>query len=160
MYMTYRITILLSLVLFVGAGCNTAEERTTKKQQDLRTASTEMLSEETKASVSVSETPVIEIKDQSIEQETFAVSHVFSPEDAWLVLYADDGGKPGTIVHTIPLESGELFDIEIDMPIDTPGTYFAVLHVDMGVQETFEFPGPDVAMDVGGKVVVEVFEVE
>ncbi len=151
-----------SFLLLLGTGCggSTPEEQATKKQYDVRTASTDTLAAETKASMSVDETPVIEIENQSLGQQQFIVSHVFTPENAWLVLYADDGGKPGTIVQTIPLTSGYLFDIQMDMPIYEPGTYFAVLHVDLGAPGQFEFPGPDVAMDVGGKVVVEVFEIE
>ena len=77
--------------------------------------------------------------------ETVTVLEVVSKDAGWIVIHADNNGEPGAIVGYAPVKAGlnENIKVKVDAGKLTP-TLYAILHVDRGIQGTFEFPGEDV----------------
>lgn len=106
----------------------------------------------------------VSVEDQSLgEDNTVVIAGVVSDTPGWMVIHADDGGKPGPIVGRAQVGLGDNSDVlvEIDAAAAT-GTLYAMLHVDAGTEGEFEFPGGvDVpATDAAGQIVTPPFQVE
>jgi len=71
----------------------------------------------------------------------------FTEESGWFVLYTVDNGAPGKIIGYAKLDMGTNYDIQVkvDTTSLTP-TVHAKIHVDNGVEGTFEFPGVDTVL--------------
>ena len=89
------------------------------------------------------------------------ISSVYAPRPAWLVLYADDDGEPGEVLGHVAVEEGESRDVSLSVdPYRVTGRLHAVLHQDLGELGTFELPGADEPLEVGGEWVGATFEVD
>lgn len=104
--------------------------------------------------------PSVTVSDQSLQNDTVTIDRVVTDEPGWLVLHADNGGAPGAVVGHSAVEPGENLNVElqVDAAQATP-TLYAMLHVDRGTLGTYEFPGADTPVRLGGNVVTPPFQV-
>jgi predicted lipoprotein with Yx(FWY)xxD motif len=103
--------------------------------------------------------PSVTVDDQQISNGTVTVARVVAFEPGWMVIHADADGRPGAILGQTLLNSGENDNVvvQIDTQNATP-TLYAMLHVDRGTMGTFEFPGDDAPVTLGGNVVTPPFQ--
>lgn len=104
----------------------------------------------------------VTVEDQSILNDKVVVSEVISAGKGWIVIHADNGGSPGSILGHSPLEHG--LNTNIEITISTSGrtpTMYAMLHTDEDEFGQFEFPGgSDVPVkDELGNVITPSFNV-
>ena len=88
------------------------------------------------------------------------VPSITSAGDGWLVVHADNGGKPGPVLGYAAVSAGENSDvaIEVDAAAATE-TVHLMLHEDGGVVGTYEFPGADAPVMVDGAPAMMAFQV-
>jgi hypothetical protein len=105
--------------------------------------------------------PSITVSDQAIIENAVVVDSVVSNGPGWLVIYAEEGGRPSSILGYSWVADGETQNVGVE--IDATGateTLYAKLHVDDDKIGTFQFPeGPDGPMPSENWEVVEGFEV-
>lgn len=105
-------------------------------------------------------TPVVEVSDQAIEDGTVTVDRVVSDGPGWIVIHADNNGAAGEVVGWSAVTDGENTDVVVEIDMDTATeTLYAMLHTDLGTEGTYEFPGVDAPVQVGGQVLSEAFTV-
>ena len=105
-------------------------------------------------------TPAVEVSDQAIENGTVTVDRVVSDGPGWIVIHADNNGAPGAVVGWSAVTDGENIDVAVEIDMDTAtATLYAMLHADLGTVGTYEFPGADEPVMVGGQVLTPAFTV-
>jgi hypothetical protein len=88
------------------------------------------------------------VRDQALDGDTVTVDLVVSDIPLWVVIYSDADGVPDAILGEswVPAGVSRAIAVPIDLNRVTP-TLHAVLHLDRGTPERFDFPGgEDVAM--------------
>lgn len=87
----------------------------------------------------------IDIKDQSLDESGELVAgEVSLPAPGWLVVYRSQDDKPDEVIGRVSLAAGVHDDVRVT--VDTEAAteqLFARLHIDMGAEGVFEFPGED-----------------
>lgn len=100
------------------------------------------------------------VKDQPIISNTVMISDVVSAGPGWVVVYSDENYQPGVVVGYTAVNSGESKGVMVQIdPTKVTPTLFAQLQVDLGQVGTFEFPGPDLPVMIGVKMVQGAFNV-
>jgi predicted lipoprotein with Yx(FWY)xxD motif len=104
--------------------------------------------------------PSVTVSDQALEGDGVTIDRVVAAEPGWLVVHADNEGRPGPVVGHSSVAPGENDNVrvQIDTDMATP-TLYAMLHMDRGTVGTYEFPGDDGPVAVGGQVVTPPFAV-
>lgn len=105
-------------------------------------------------------TPSVTVNDQPIVNGTVTIAQVVSDGPGWLVVHAQKDGKPGPVLGHSAVSDGENTNVVVE--IDVSGateTLYAMLHADAGIVGTYEFPGADAPVKVGGKIVTPPFKV-
>ena len=99
--------------------------------------------------------PEIMAGDQDASSGMISIDRVVAEEAGWIVIHAEEGGKPGAVIGYAKVEAGvnENVEVKIDLSKATE-TLFAMLHRDAGTAGEFEFPGVDTAIQVGDGVVM------
>jgi LPXTG-motif cell wall-anchored protein len=99
----------------------------------------------------------VEVSDQPIEDGAITVAKVTAGQDGWIVAHLDDGGKPGTVIGQTAVKAGDNTEVDIKLGQDVPvgGKLWPMLHIDAGTIGTYEFPGPDAPVIVGGNIVMK-----
>jgi uncharacterized protein YgiM (DUF1202 family) len=98
--------------------------------------------------------------DLKIVDGTLTVPSITSASPGWMVVHADNEGKPGPVLGYAAVAEGENTDVVI--PIDTDAateTVHLMLHEDGGVVGTYEFPGADAPVMVDGKPAMMAYAV-
>jgi predicted lipoprotein with Yx(FWY)xxD motif len=98
--------------------------------------------------------PMVVVSDQAVQGDVVTITSVASFEPGWMVIHADANGAVGPVIgHTavMPGWNGNVM-VTIDTAMATENLY-AMLHVDRGTVGTYEFPGTDVPVTVGGVMV-------
>ncbi len=105
-------------------------------------------------------TPSVSVSDQAVTDGAVTIDQVSSPGPGWMVIHADNGGKPGAVIGHTQLQAGENDNVvvQVDASKVTP-TLYAMLHADEGVQGAYEFPGPDIPVLLDGQMVSPAFQV-
>jgi len=100
----------------------------------------------------------IVVKDQSVYGDTVVISSVTSVKPGWVAIFADDNGKPGTLIGYIGMPIGTSMDLKVPVdPNKLTDSMIAMLMINVGKEGKFEYPGVDVpAMGKDG-VVMGVF---
>lgn len=103
----------------------------------------------------------VSVSDQVMgEDNTFIIASVRSAEPGWVVIHAQVDGSPGPILGFEPVAAGVNENVVVRIDIDDlTDVLYAMLHVDAGAPDVFEFPsGDDVpATDSAGNVVTPAF---
>jgi plastocyanin len=104
--------------------------------------------------------PSVSVADQVVMEQKVLVAEVVSDGPGWLVIHAQAEGKPGPVLGYVSVMDGINRDVtvEIDVAAATE-TLYAMLHVDAGTIGSYEYPGPDEPVQVGGQVIAQPFKV-
>jgi plastocyanin len=90
-------------------------------------------------------TPAVTVSDQAVVNGTLTISEIVASGPSWIVIHSEANGGPGPVAGYAAVSPGVNRDVVV--PVDatklTSGLY-AMLHVDAGVPDTYEFPGDDV----------------
>jgi LPXTG-motif cell wall-anchored protein len=99
----------------------------------------------------------VEVSDQPVVEGSITVAKVTAGQDGWIVAHLDEGGKPGKVIGHTAVKAGDNADVDIDLSEAVPagGKLWPMLHIDAGTIGTYEFPGPDAPVIVGGNIVMK-----
>jgi LPXTG-motif cell wall-anchored protein len=99
----------------------------------------------------------VEVGDQAIQGGSITVAKVTATVDGWIVAHVDEGGKPGKVIGQTAVKAGDNNNVAIKLGEDVPvgGKLWPMLHIDAGTVGTYEFPGADTPVIVGGNVVMK-----
>ncbi|MCC7437355.1 MAG: hypothetical protein IT211_02545 [Armatimonadetes bacterium] len=104
-------------------------------------------------------TPTVIGGDQQLSNNRVGLD-VAAAEDGWMAIYADNGsGAPGVLLGKTHVNAGPngtvmvALDTAAANAISPNATLWGVLHIDRGVEGTFEFPGADQPVSFGGSPV-------
>jgi hypothetical protein len=105
-------------------------------------------------------TPAVTVTDQTIQNNTVTVQKVTAAEPGWIVIHADAAGKPGADIGHAAVQTGDNNNVVVTIdPTKATPTLYAMLHVDKGITNTYEFPGADIPVQVNGQVVNVPFKI-
>lgn len=120
---------------------------------------------EVKRSFTISQaTPAISTNDQVLTNGGVTLN-LTAAEDGWIAVYTSNGGAPGTLLGMTHVNSGNNNGVTIRLDtasanaVDDGTQLWAVLHVDRGSENAFEFPGADFQVEIGGQTVRKSFTV-
>jgi LPXTG-motif cell wall-anchored protein len=99
----------------------------------------------------------VDAADQAISNGSITVANVTAGQDGWIVAHLDEGGKPGKVLGQTAVKKGDNKNVAIKLSEDVPagGKLWPMLHIDAGTVGTYEFPGADVPVIVGGNIVMK-----
>jgi plastocyanin len=89
--------------------------------------------------------PAVTVSDQPVINGTLTISQIVASGPSWIVIHSEANGGPGPVAGYAAVSPGVNRDVvvTVDATKLTPGLY-AMLHVDAGVADAYEFPGDDV----------------
>ncbi|MGH2536267.1 MAG: DUF7282 domain-containing protein, partial [Candidatus Promineifilaceae bacterium] len=101
--------------------------------------------------------PELTAEDQPLDEDgELTITHVKALEPGWVVVYADDGGRPGAVLGHAAVEEGETPSLIVSLdPFQATARLHIRLHVDGGEAGEFEVPGADRPAEAGGEEVLE-----
>ena len=104
-------------------------------------------------------TPAVTVANQPLGKDgTVMVPQVVAAQPGWIVIHADNDGAPGTVVGHAAVPAGTSKNVVVNVNTDAATeTLYAMLHKDTANLGTYEFPGADPPVSVGGDVVVRPF---
>jgi predicted lipoprotein with Yx(FWY)xxD motif len=103
--------------------------------------------------------PAVTVNDQESDGTTVTVEAVFSQGPGWMVIHNQVNGTVGDAIGETPLNDGENTNVVVTIdPAKATPILYAMLHADAGVVGTYEFPGPDVPIMVGGDMLSPAFK--
>ena len=104
--------------------------------------------------------PGVEIDNQPLVDGTVTVKSVQSTDTGWLVIHQDKDGKPGPIIGYTSIQKGINDNVRVSIDKEKlTERLIAMLHIDAGKKEVFEFPGPDTPVMLNNKIVMEPFDI-
>jgi heme/copper-type cytochrome/quinol oxidase subunit 2 len=100
------------------------------------------------------------VDNQAVTDGKVVVARVVSSGPGWIVIHTQADGKPGPVIGYSAVRSGvnENVVVVVDSKKVTPNLY-AMLHADVGTVGSYEFPGADAPVFVGGVMVNVPFAV-
>src|SRR5215212_5998783 len=103
----------------------------------------------------------VDAADQAIANGGITVANVTASVDGWIVAHLDEGGKPGKVIGHTAVKKGDNKNVAIALSEDVPagGKLWPMLHIDAGTIGTYEFPGADAPVIVGGNIVMKQISV-
>jgi hypothetical protein len=81
----------------------------------------------------------LDIPEDQVGADELVVDRVLSPGDAWLVVHADDNGKPGMRVGLAHIPAGESTDVKVQLEDVTTDKVIVAVHADRGTKQEFDF---------------------
>jgi hypothetical protein len=121
---------------------------------------------EVTVSFTISQTnPAVTVNNQ-VPSNGSVVLNVAAAENGWIVVYSSDlSGNPDMMLGYSPVDGGGNKSVTVKLDtaaakaIKAGDKLWGVLHVDRGTEGTFEFPGADFEVKVGGNVVRSSFSI-
>lgn len=102
--------------------------------------------------------PFILVEYQGTQYGSISVKQVNAKAKGWIVIHRVENGKPGAVAGYAAVKEGENKNIVVNLTgIDKNQDLIAVLHVDAGRRDIFEYPGADVPVTVNGQTVMRKF---
>ncbi len=107
----------------------------------------------------------LELAENQPGVDGIVVKRVLAPGDAWIVVHADDNGKPGERVGLAHVERGETVDVKVPLTKSTTAKVIVAVHADRGTKNEFDFDmmnkemSPDRPYFVDGKELAKVVAV-
>jgi hypothetical protein len=98
----------------------------------------------------------IEYRGELMPDNIIMVHNVLSAAQGFLVIHADDGGKPGKVLGFSPVVAGANSHVLVKLNEAPTATVFPMLHEDTGVVGVYEFgevEGEDKPVQVNGQAV-------
>ena len=81
----------------------------------------------------------LEIAADQTGTDELVVDRVLAPGDAWIVVHADDNGKPGMRVGLAHVSKGETTDVKVELEDVTTAKVIVAVHADRGERDEFDF---------------------
>jgi hypothetical protein len=81
----------------------------------------------------------LELAENQPGVDKLKIDRVRVPEDAWIVVHADDDGKPGMRVGLLGVQKGESTDMEVELKDLTTPKVIVAIHADRGKSGEFDF---------------------
>ena len=102
--------------------------------------------------------PGVRISDQQVQGGNVKIDDVVSAGPGWVVIYTVTDNQPDQPIGQTHLNDGDNpnVSVQVDQNRVTDRLY-AQLHVDAGTPGTFEFPGPDVPVMMGVRMISGMF---
>ncbi len=98
--------------------------------------------------------PSVTVSDQDASSGTVTIEKVVAGQPGWLVIHITKGGGPGPVIGQSPVSEGENSNVEVAIDLDqATQQLFAMLHLDIGTEGEYEFPGDDVPVFVDDVIV-------
>ena len=99
-------------------------------------------------------TPSVSVSDQDVSGGIVTIDQVVAVERGWLVIHIAENGAPGPVIGQTQVRVGTNDNVQVEIDLDrATGQLFAMLHVDAGYPDEYEFPGPDVPVFAGEAMV-------
>lgn len=89
--------------------------------------------------VASADTAQLEVTEDQLDAKELTVDRVLSPQDAWLVVHADDNGKPGMRIGLKRIDKGESTDVKVELDKVTTDKVIVAVHADRAEKGEFEF---------------------
>jgi hypothetical protein len=106
-------------------------------------------------------TPSVVVNDQPIQGTTVTIEQVVSPGPGWLVIHAQESGRPGPVLGFTHLRAGTNNNVIVVIDASkATETVYAMLHQDIGAYGVYEFPGVDAPVAIDGRVVTPAFRIQ
>ncbi len=108
----------------------------------------------------------IELAEDQAGVDELVVDRVLAPGAAWIVVHADDNGKPGVRVGLAHVDKGENTNVKVKLEDLTTPKVIVAVHADKGEADEFDFDmmakemSPDRPYFVGGKELAKVVSVQ
>ncbi len=104
--------------------------------------------------------PSLTVHTQDVIKGMITIVEAVASEKGWIVVHADDAGSFGPIIGQAPVEAGVNTELTVKIDVDAATeTLYAMLHIDGGVFDVFEFPGPDMPVLEEGDPISPAFRV-
>ena len=81
----------------------------------------------------------LEIEADQLGTDELVVDRVLAPGDAWIVVHADDNGKPGMRVGLAHVDKGESIDVKVALEDVTTAKVIVAVHADRDEAGEFDF---------------------
>ena len=81
----------------------------------------------------------LEVTESQPGVDKLEIDRVRVPEDAWIVVHADDNGKPGMRVGLLGVQKGESTDMEVELKDVTTPKVIVAVHADRGKAGKLDF---------------------
>lgn len=81
----------------------------------------------------------LELAEDQPGADEITADRVLAPGDAWIVVHADDNGKPGERVGLVHVDRGESTNVKVALDGVTTDKVIVALHADRGTPQTFDF---------------------
>jgi LPXTG-motif cell wall-anchored protein len=113
------------------------------------------------AAPAAAEKDAVDADNQPIKNGSITVAEIYASQDGWIVAHLDEGGKPGKVIGHTAVKKGESKNVVIALSEDVPagGKLWPMLHIDAGTIGTYEFPGADSPVIVGGNIIMKQISV-
>ena len=104
--------------------------------------------------------PSVTVNVQDVIKGEITIAEAVAQVKGWVVIHADDAGSFGPIIGQATLEAGVTTELAVEIDVDAATeTLYAMLHIDGGVFDVFEFPGPDMPVLQEGEPISPAFRV-
>lgn len=160
------IFLLLAYVVWVkisgpDVSINKLDSRNKNEQikKESKTSETATLTQPSFSSLKEGQEAVLEVASQQINGRSVSVSKVITTDDSWLAIYSDNAGQPGNLLGYQAVGVGTAENLRIELaPLPETTSLLAVLHVNLGARERFEYPnGPDMIISKNGQPLITPF---
>jgi len=81
----------------------------------------------------------LELDENQDGVNELVVDRVLSPGDAWIVVHADDNGKPGMRVGLVHIDKGESTNVKVELEDLTTPKVIVAVHADKGTADEYDF---------------------
>lgn len=89
--------------------------------------------------VAAADSAQLEIEADQLGTDELVVDRVLAPGDAWIVVHADDNGKPGMRIGLAHISKGESTDVKVELEDVTTAKVIVAVHADRGEKNEFDF---------------------
>ena len=104
--------------------------------------------------------PSVTVHAQEVIKGTITIAEAVAQERGWIAVHADDAGSFGPIIGQASLKAGVTTGLIVRIDVDVATeTLYAMLHIDGGVFDVFEFPGQDLPVRKDGEPISPAFRV-
>jgi predicted lipoprotein with Yx(FWY)xxD motif len=108
---------------------------------------------------SSSENPSVTVKDQETDGLSVIVADAVSQGPGWIAIHNQVNGNIGEAIGEAHLSNGDNKNVLVKIdPAQATAVMYAMLHIDAGTVGKYEFPGPDVPIQVNGQMLSPSFK--
>lgn len=121
------LALALSLALIALAGCASPNEAEKSDKPEVW------------GYVTTEKAAQLEVAEDQLGVDELVVARVLAPEDGWVVVHADDNGKPGVRVGLKAVDKGESTNVKVELEDVTTAKVIVAVHADRAEDDEFDF---------------------